>query len=144
MNISCHAALQQQQHVCQIGKIIQPQHVVSGNKEQQQTKQQEAQDEEDFGRFMSASLPAFHLGFLFAQLFAAAGTGTVSQFSEHVCSISLDHTLYGDSRTASELLAGHQKPLLPKVLESTLVCGSINVQAESGAYISTTTGQMQV
>ena len=132
-----HAALQQQQHVLQIGKIVQPQHMVSSNEEQQQTKQQEAQDK-DFGGFMSASLPAFHLGFSFVQPFAATGTGTASPFSKHVHSISLDHTLSGDGSTASQLLAGHQKLLLPTVLESMLVCGSINVQVESEAYILTT------
>ena len=132
-----HAAPQQQQHVRQIGEIVQPQHVVSSNEEQQQTEQQEAQDE-DFGGFMSASLPAFHLGFSFVQPFAATGTGTASPFSKHVRSISLDHTLSGDGSAASQLLAGHQKLLLPKVPESTLVCGSINVQAESEAYTLTT------
>ena len=132
-----HAAPQQQQHVHQIGKIVQPQHMVSSDEEQQQTKQWEAQDE-DFGGFMSASLPAFHLRFSFVQPFVATGTGTASPFSKHVCSISLDHTLSGDGSAASQLLAGHQKLLPPKVLESMLVCGSINVQAESEAYILTT------
>ncbi len=130
-NISRLAASQQQQHVRQIGEIVQPQHVVSSDEEQQQTEEQEAQDEEDFGGFMSASLPAFHLGFSFAQPLAATGTRTANPFSKHVRSISLDHSLSGDGSAASEHPGGHQKPLPPKVPESSLVCDSINVQAES-------------
>jgi len=55
----------QQQHVRQIGEILQPQHTVSSDEEQQQADQWEEQDEEDFGGFLSSSLPAFHLGFSF-------------------------------------------------------------------------------
>lgn len=140
-NISRLAASQQQQHVRQIGEIVQPQHVVSSDEEQQQTEQQEAQNEEDFGGFMSASLPAFHLGFSFAQPLTANATATASPFSKHVRRMSFDHTHSGDGSAASELLGGHQKPLPPKVPESTLVCDSINTLSESETecfYFSTT------
>ena len=68
-------------------------------KEQQQTEQQEVYDEEDFGGFMSASLPALPVHIF-------------------VCS-----TLNSDS-AASERRGGHQRPPPPKVLEGTLVCHS--------------------
>jgi len=45
-----------QQHVRQIGEVVQPQHAVSSDEEQQQTDQREGQDEEDFGGFLSSSL----------------------------------------------------------------------------------------
>jgi len=123
-----------QQHVRQIGEVVQPQHAVSSDEQQQQqTEQQEAQDEEDFGGFMSSSLPAYHLRFSFAQPPAATATATAtaSPFPRHVRSTSLDHTLSGDGSAASELLGGHQRPQLPKVPESMLVCHTINIQPES-------------
>ena len=43
-----------------------------------------------------------------------------------------NQTLSGDGSAASEHPGGHQRPLPPKVPESTLVCHSINVYAESG------------
>jgi len=128
----------QQQHVRQIGEVVQPQHAVSSDEEQQQTDQREEQDEEDFGGFLSSSLPAFHLGFSFAQPLAATATATTtttanatataSPFSRHVRRMSLDQTLSGDGSSASE----RQRPLPPKVPESTLVSHSMNVYAESG------------
>jgi hypothetical protein len=117
------------QHVRMIGEVVQ-----SPQEEQQlKTEQQEAQDEEDFGGFMSSSLPAYHLGFSFAQPPAATATTTTatttaaSPFSRHVRSVSLDHSLSGDGSAASELLGSHQRPHPPKVPESSLVCHSVNV-----------------
>jgi len=113
----------QQQHVRQIGGVVQPQHTVSSDEEQQQTDQREEQDEEDFGGFLSSSLPAFHLGFSFAQPLAATTTATTtaSPFSRHVRRMSLDQTLSGDGSAGSE----RQRPLPPKVPESTLVSHSV-------------------
>jgi len=113
-NISCLAGPQQQR---QIGEVVQRQHAVSSDEEQQQTEQQEAQDEEGFGGFMSFSLPAFHLGFSFAQPLPATATVTVSPFSRHVRSMILDQALSGDGSTASERPGGHRRPLPPKVPE---------------------------
>ena len=48
-----------------IGEVVQPQHAMSRDEEQQQTEKQEAQDQQVYGGFMLASLPAFHLGFSF-------------------------------------------------------------------------------
>ena len=82
----------QQQHVRQIGEVVQPQHTVSSDEEQQQTDQQEEQDEEGFGGFLSSSPPAFHLGFSFAQPLAATSTATAtaSPFYRHLRRTSLD------------------------------------------------------
>jgi hypothetical protein len=126
-NISRLAAPQPQHTMRQIGEVVPPQHATSSDEEQQQAEQQEAQDEEDFGGFMSASLPAFHLGFSFAQPLATTATATASPFSRHVRSMSLDHSNSGDGSATLERPGGPQRPLPPKVPESTLVSYLINV-----------------
>jgi len=46
--------------------------------------------------------------------------------------MSLDQTLSGDGSAASERPGGHQRPLPPKVPESTLVSHPMYMYAESG------------
>ena len=89
-----------------IGETVQPQRVVSSDEEQQKTEHQEAPDA-NFGGFISASLPVFHLGLSFAQPLAATVTATVSLFSGHMHSMRLGHTLSEDGGATSKVIRGH-------------------------------------
>jgi hypothetical protein len=113
---------QTQPQVRQIGEVVQPQPEISSEEQLHlKTEEEETQEEQEFGGFLPSSLPAYHQ-FSFAQPQTPTTTTTTSTvqspYAKHVRRTSYDQSF----DAASELLGGCQRPHLPKVPESTLVC----------------------